>query len=127
MCTFKIAYCDNANALLLQAHSSDTPGNRAILCGLLERALGFQSGVLHLTAIRSYFWASGTHYFDPLRPPYVSRQDFLYKAQRPTVGVHVVGECVALHQGWVEGALETVENILSDIFARLDASKSGQY
>lgn len=114
---YMIAYCDNANALALRAHSSDNADNRLMLCAMLEQALSLHTGSLSLKAIKSYYWASGTHYYDPIYRPYKTRRQFLLRAQHPTAGVSVVGECVALHQGWVEGALETVENVLHGIFS----------
>jgi hypothetical protein len=112
---YMIAYCDNANALALRAHSSDNADNRLMLCAMLELAFGFNTGSLSLKAIKSYYWASGTHYCDPIHRPYKTRRQFLSQAQHPAPGVSVVGECVALHQGWAEGALETVENVLYGI------------
>ena len=105
---YMVAYCDNANATYLRRHVS----NKALLCALLERALKLEPGVLHMTAVRAYFWEAGTHYFDPLHRPFASRQEFLKAARHPAPGVFVVGECIALHQGWVEGAFETVEAVL---------------
>jgi hypothetical protein len=111
---YMIAFSDNENATALRPYMENNDANRAVLVELLERALELEPGVLHMTGIRSYFWTSGTHYYDPLHEPYVSRQQFLFRAQRPTPGVFVVGECVALQQGWVEGALQTVENVLTE-------------
>ena len=63
----------------------------------------------------SYYWSVGTHYNKPLSNKYKDRYDFIEHAQRPfgmDKQVYVVGEVVALHQGWCEGALESVVNIL---------------
>jgi len=109
---YMVAYCDNANATYLQRHAS----NKAFLCTLLENGLKLQAGTLRMLAVRAYYWKAGTHYFDPLHRPFLNRQAFLTQAQHPEPGVFVAGECVALHQGWVEGALETVENVLERYF-----------
>ena len=108
---YMIAYSDNANALALTRHSSNTSDSRAVLAALLEDALGLRRGTLHLQDTRSYFWRAGTHYYDPLSP-IKPKAAFVAAAQHPMRGVFVVGECVALHQGWVEGALQSVENVL---------------
>ena len=117
---FMVAYCDNANALYLRRHVA----NLGVLCGLLERGLGLDAGVLHMTASRAYYWNAGTHYYDPLHTSrYASREVFLAAARHPAPRVFVVGECVALHQGWVEGALETVEDTLRQQFKQSRAAR----
>jgi hypothetical protein len=39
---------------------------------------------------------------------YETREEFIYAAQHPEDGILVVGEVVSKHQGWSEGALESV-------------------
>ena len=63
------------------------------------------------------YWERGTHYFTPLDEKYVTRKQHIADLQSPTREVYVVGEAVSEHQGWCEGALESVENVLSDIVA----------
>jgi choline dehydrogenase-like flavoprotein len=110
---YMIAYSDNTDAVALRRLTRDDVTTRATLCRLLEEALRLPDGSLHLTAIRAYYWSAGTHYFDPLATDtYKTRTQFVEAVQRPAPGILVAGECVALHQGWVEGALISVENIL---------------
>jgi hypothetical protein len=45
------------------------------------------------------------------------RSTSIATAQHPTNSIIVVGEAVALHQGWVEGALESVEAALESVKA----------
>ena len=68
--------------------------------------LPFES--LNLDAIIDFYWPIGTHYYEPLSG-YKNRIEFIRKAQNPMTGVVVVGEVVAFDQGWVEGALDSVE------------------
>ena len=42
-------------------------------------------------------------------------KQFVSEAHRPQSNVFVVGETVALHQGWCEGALETVQDVIHDL------------
>ena len=44
-----------------------------------------------------------------------NRKDFINKAQHPEDGMLVVGEAVSRDQGWVEGALESVNIVLNDM------------
>lgn len=134
---YMIVYNDNANAVALKHKTDNTEENREFYCGLIERTLDMPKGRLHLVGIRSYYWGLGTHFYKPLyeqsgsrkpllvgseesghRKPldtkkYEDRDDFIDAAQHPMDGVLVVGEVVSKHQGWVEGALESVESVLT--------------
>jgi len=111
---YMVVYNDNKNALALKDRTENTATNREYYCELLERSVGIPGGMLHLIAIRSFYWAVGTHYYPPLDiSKYESREDFIREAQNPAEGVVVVGEVVSRHQGWVEGALESVEAVVT--------------
>jgi hypothetical protein len=111
---YMIVYNDNKYAVALKDRTENTATNREFYCELLERSLGIPGGMLHLIAIRSFYWAVGTHYYPPLDvSKYESREDFIREAQNPAEGVVVVGEVVSRHQGWVEGALESVEAVVT--------------
>ena len=111
---YMIAYSDNRNALDLKLYTENTSKTRALYCHLLETALGMDAGSLHLVAIRSFYWDIGTHYYKPLdESAFGSRKEFIDVAQHPADGILVVGEVVSVHQGWTEGALESVEAVLT--------------
>lgn len=90
----------------------NTPENREYWCRILEASLGIEQGTLELIGIRDFYWPIGTHYYKPLSEEYKNRNEFIKKAQRPIPGIFVVGELISRNQGWVEGALESVEAIL---------------
>jgi hypothetical protein len=71
--------------------------------------------LIKIINIKDYYWKVGTHYYKPLKKIYKNRIDFIKKAQNPGKNLFVVGECVALNQGWTEGALQSVENIKSEL------------
>ena len=137
---YMIVYNDNKNALKLKDRTENTKENCVFYCGMIERALGIPRGRLDLIGIRSYYWAVGTHFYKPLsvesgqsgsckplsvesgqsgsRVPldqenYKTREEFIDEAQHPEDGILVVGEVVSKHQGWVEGALESVKAALT--------------
>lgn len=64
--------------------------------------------------IKLIYWKCGTHYFKPLKNKYKNRKEFLKIAQKPYKNIYCVGEAFSRNQGWCEGALESVENILND-------------
>jgi hypothetical protein len=99
---FNIAFADNKDAKFLEDK------NRAYF----ERELQEQfSKKIQLKNVKKFFWKEGTHYFTPLKKTWKSREKFIYDAQHPQDNMWVIGEMVALKQGWVNGALESVHNI----------------
>jgi hypothetical protein len=110
---YMISYSDNDMALSLKDHLNNNIHNRVLLCRVIEKSLGIQYGSLHLTAIKDYYWPIGTHYYEPLKNNYKNRNEFVYEAQHPEKGMLVVGEAVSRYQGWTEGALESVEAVLT--------------
>ena len=111
---YMIAYSDNTNALLQKNYLKDTISNRETYCNLIEESLGMQAGVLTIISIKDYYWPIGTHYYEPLKGPYRTRNEFVNKAQHPENNMLVVGELVSRYQGWTEGALESVESVLTN-------------
>jgi hypothetical protein len=109
---YMIAYTDNAGAIFFKDVLKNTPENREYWCRILEASLGIEQGKLELIGIRDFYWPIGTHYYKPLSEEYKTRNEFIKKAQRPIPGIFVVGELISRNQGWVEGALESVEAIL---------------
>lgn len=112
MGVYMIVYTDNQGAVGLKKYIENTDENRRSLCHLIEKALGLQKGVLEMSAIRSFYWDIGTHYYSPLDKE--ERKNFIQKIQHPCSDMWVVGECVSHNQGWVEGALESVEKVCAE-------------
>jgi len=110
---YMIAYSDNEDATYLKDRLTNTQKNRDYFCELLEEALGIPKGALNLIAIKDYYWPIGTHYYEPLHGPFKNRKDFIKKAQNPKPGMLVVGEMISMNQGWTQGALESVESVLT--------------
>jgi hypothetical protein len=108
--TVYMIYCDNATARRV-ARSRDV--RRYIERGVAE-IFGARVTVAEYKMI---YWERGTHYFTPLDEKYGTRKQHIAHLQSPKRGVFVVGEAVSAHQGWCEGALESVENILAEIAA----------
>jgi len=112
---YMISYSDNQRTLALRKYLDNTSGNREYLCRLLEKSLGIPKDecLLEMTDIMDCYWTIGTHYYEPLREPFKNRQEFIKKAQNPLPNMVVVGEMIALNQGWVEGSLDSVENVVT--------------
>lgn len=134
---YMIVYNDNSHAIALKSRTENTEENRDYYCSLIERTLGIPDNKrIHLIAIRSFYWKVGTHYYKPLLKQsdlgkpllkqsdicnplntkgYSSRDEFIDAAQHPDPdgNILVVGEVVSKHQGWTEGALESVEKVVT--------------
>jgi hypothetical protein len=109
---YMIAYNDNAASKCLKKWLKNTVENRTKFCTILKKALGIPSETkICLSSILDFYWDIGTHFYTPLDITQ-KRSTFIETAQHPTNGILVVGEAVALHQGWVEGALESVEAVI---------------
>ena len=72
-----------------------------------------ESERLHLISIKDFYWPIGTHYCQPLNTKeYKNRREFMKVAQHPMHNMLVVGEVVSNDQGWVEGALDSVNKVV---------------
>ena len=109
---YMIAYTDNAGALFLKPYLENNAKDCRFFEILLERSLGIPETRLHISAIKSYYWPIGTHYYGPLEG-FRTRKAFLQAAQHPMENMLVVGEAVSMNQGWTEGALESVHSVLN--------------
>jgi len=110
---YMIAYNDNANTIAFKNHLKNNETNRKLFAQFLEASIGIPKNSLQLIAIKDYYWQNGTHYYKPLnKNKYNSREEFVKEAQHPTNGILVVGEVVSRNQGWVEGALESVKEVV---------------
>jgi hypothetical protein len=111
---YMIAYSDNKCAIELKDFLKNTFTNRALFAKWIEKSLGIPHGLLKIKDIKDYYWPIGTHYYQPLkREEYQDRDDFVFDVQHPENGMLVVGEAVSRYQGWVEGALESVNAVLN--------------
>jgi len=104
---FMIAYADNKKALRLVNHAHDL----AYMSKMLESVSGLNGVVVQDVHVK--YWEEGTHYYLPLPEEFKSRKEFVRQCQNPKNGVKVIGEAVAMrYQGWTEGALESVHEVL---------------
>ena len=78
----------------------------------IQRIFGLNVKVLKHKLV---YWKTGTHYFKPLKTVYKDRNEFINLAQNPMKNMYVIGEAFSNNQGWTEGALESVNNIIHNI------------
>lgn len=93
---FMVAYTDGEDAIsLYREMEAEDP------LKVIQKEIGYLPDDLIYS-----FWEEGVHYYTP-----GGVVDFEH-LRNPERGIHVVGEAVAMSQGWVGGALETVDEIL---------------
>ena len=109
---YVISYSDNNNANLLNQYIQNIPENQKYFEDLLTKTLHCSSLTNTLLQIYGYYTYSGTHYCT-CSP--IAKSQFIYQAQHPYPHIWVIGECVSLFQGWIEGALQSVEYILNEL------------
>jgi hypothetical protein len=107
---YMIAYTDNNGAKRLEKHKE----NRELLCELLEIALDIPKKMLVLEDMVDFYWIDGTHYYTPIKGEFKNRREFCKHAQRPEDNIRIIGELISMKQGWVEGALESVEDVIDE-------------
>ena len=109
---YMVVYSDNNDADYFKKYFKNNEKNRTIINNLLEKSLQLE-GKLHIENIKDFYWKNGTHYYAPLTDKFKNRQEFIKVAQRPDKNIIIVGELISIHQGWVEGALESVNITLT--------------
>ncbi len=112
---YMIAYSDNTNAL----HARTFTKRKIIKLLQKEFEIDYP---LRILALKRYFWKTGTHYYKPLKSyEEICRDLFIH----PESNLYVIGESVSLNQGWVEGALESVQQVLKKyIFNKINDGRT---
>lgn len=62
------------------------------------------------------YWDNGTTYYKPLKKEYKDRDEWLSLARNPVKDLYFIGEGFSKNQGWVEGSLESVRDILNILY-----------
>jgi hypothetical protein len=107
---YMIAYCDNAPTRLW-ARLRHLPKRKAI--AEVRSALTDMFGEsFAIDDLRIYYHKEATHYFTPLPLPYTTRQKFLQDVVHIDRKFTMVGEAVALDQGWTNSAISTVSRYI---------------
>lgn len=103
---YMIAYCDNAPTHFW-TRLRRLP-KRSAIAELRSELTEMFGEPFSITDLRIYYHKVATHYFTPLPSPYTSRQDFLHDLVHIDRKFTMVGEAVALDQGWTNSAISTV-------------------
>ena len=105
---YMIAYTDNKGA----EYFSNNLDDKYFFTNQIEKTLKLPKNTLKLTGIKSFYWNIGTHYYKPLTSKFNNRKEFINLCQNPIENLFIIGELISRNQGWSQGALESVNNII---------------
>jgi hypothetical protein len=78
----------------------------------IEKNFGIKIKVVYT---KIAYWENGTTYYKPLKNIYKNRDEWLSIAINPIKDLYFIGEGFSKNQGWVEGSLKSVINIIDNI------------
>lgn len=115
---FMIVYTDNKAADNLSHLVNNTPETRQELATGLKTALGIpQTEPLVIDDIVGYYWKEGTHFYTPLNTKkFGTREEFIQNLQFPFPGLFLAGEAFSSQQGWTEGAIQSVNTVIHNLY-----------
>lgn len=101
-----VSYSDNANAMYWHKFMN----NKKELIMKIKKSLKdiFNQDV-EIDDIKIAFWEEGVHYYKPKSGLKV--KEIIKKLSNPHDNIYVCGEMLSLKQGWVEGCIQSVDDI----------------
>lgn len=107
---YMISYADGMYAQQLSKYTHNTKETYKFYEKCIREALNLPKNEMDDTIIKIkvFYNNPGTHFFKY----YQDWNKFLKKNQNPFENIFVCGECLSTRQGWVEGALQSVHNII---------------
>ena len=100
------AYCDNADAIYW-AQTEDIVGN---LESQLTEVVGEHVTIDDMVAS---LWTEGVHYYKPITQD-LDRLTWIKRNMNPEPGIYFAGEMISTKQGWVEGAVRSVDMLFTE-------------
>jgi hypothetical protein len=105
-----ICYADNDNAKFWHKYLD----NKDIL---IKKIMSKLKNVIHPDYLINFsiddifikYWDEGIHYYKP--HPKIEFKKLIKKLQNPIPNIYVGGEMLSLRQGWVEGAIESIDRL----------------
>ena len=102
-----ISYSDNDNALYwYKLYNENKEKLIDKLTELCKKTIGQD---ITIDDIKFVYWNEGIHYFTPTKKN--TLKNIINKLSNPNDNIYVIGEMLSYRQGWVEGALESVERV----------------
>jgi monoamine oxidase len=106
-----VSYSDGVNAKYWKTKTQIKKVETALK--KLEHVLQNQNVKLNITKIDDIeigYWDEGVHYYKPVIGTSINK--LINRLSKPAKNIYVVGEIISKKQGWVEGAIESVNRII---------------
>lgn len=106
-----ISYTDGPNA----QYWHSVPDNKlvSLLHKEVKRCYPDIGEIPQPQVIKKYYWSIGACYYRKKTNPTKLQKEMI----NPLNGVYICGDSFSSHQAWMEGALETSENVIKSIFS----------
>jgi protoporphyrinogen oxidase len=106
-----ISYSDNNNAeYWYKLYNENKEKLINTLIKLCKKSTGQD---ITIDDIEFAYWKEGIHYFHPTKND--TLKNIINKLSNPIDNIYVIGEMLSYRQGWVEGAVESVERVYNMI------------
>ena len=106
-----VSYSDGVNAKYWKTKTQIKKVETALK--KLEHVFQNQNVKLNITKIDDIeigYWDEGVHYYKPVIGTSINK--LINRLSKPAKNIYVVGEIISKKQGWVEGAIESVNRII---------------
>lgn len=107
---YLIGYSDEDEAKQISSISTDTPEHCQEFARLVEHALQLKPGSIEFEHIHARYWPHAMHIN---HASITSLSQFLWKLQRPSPLIRVVGEAVDETHGWIGSAIDSVNKVIT--------------
>lgn len=112
----KIIPIDNKEGIYMLSYSDNKSAvwvSNASIKRIEQTVKQYTGYDIKITDHKKFFWKNGTHYYTALnRRIWEDRDHYLSYIQNPEKNLYVIGEAYSKNQGWVQGALESVDKIV---------------
>ncbi len=98
------SYCDSSNALYWNKVKKLDKNKQIKIVSEYLNELNIKGTINDIIIA---YWDDGVHYYKPTKDLHKT----IKTLSKPTNNVYVVGEIISYKQGWVEGAIQSVDNI----------------
>ena len=101
-----ITYSDSENALYWKKYMN----NKKLLIEKLTKSIKdlFKTDII-IDDIYTMFWEEGVHYYKPTNG--LTVKEIIKKLSNPVKNIFVCGEMLSIKQGWVEGSIQSANDI----------------
>jgi hypothetical protein len=107
---YLIGYSDEEQAKKISTISNNTPEHCELFSRLVEHSLHLKRGSIEFEEIHAKYWPNAMHIN---HASIHSLSQFLWKLQRPSPLIRVIGEAVDENHGWIGSAIDSMNKVIT--------------